>query len=249
MKKYDEINLDSVESQRTERGDDYHGETYDPRRGAAVAHLPGDMLPCEGIAMSTGAHSRDCVCAGRGTMPIRRAPADEILPTDDSLSALELALADHAAERAESVDPFWGDSVTRIMQHELPAGSRSGGGGGKRRARKPVMRRSGGERPPSRWEAGRSELTGRGVNSTEVDHAKAAIAELEAQAAALRSQAAALRAETTAKTKASCGRKPRWKDCGTRDQRMNLTLAPETLSLVIGANSDMASEFRFACAE
>jgi hypothetical protein len=159
---------------------------------------------------------------------LRRPLAAEILPVDDGLDALELALADNAAEIEERVDPLWGcvGGAAEIMQRKVAGGGGGSGRGGGRKQRKKTLKRGAfGERASRHWSDSRPEMSGKGVNLTET---------------------AAAQADEEAKVQSKAGRKPRF--AIRRPLRVNLTLAPTTIATIIAHKSDLAAEFYYALA-
>src|SRR5487761_2209375 len=118
--KYTEVNLSSNEQQKPKAE---HGEKIE-RSGAPIIALPADMKPCPAEW-----HPPDCWCRGTGQIPIRKPTLDALDPVDDSLKALEDAIAAREEAGPIGVDPILGDTPENLMRQSVEV--TSGGSGGR----------------------------------------------------------------------------------------------------------------------
>ena len=130
------------------------GEKIDERTGAIIARLPRDEIPCNGEVDSRGKHDQECKCLGTGTLTVHRPTIEPVDPIDDSLTALEDAIA--ARDSEVSHDAYLGAPIGEIMSRKVDA--KGGGGSGGRKTPKPTRLAS--EPHPSATD-GRHERTGR----------------------------------------------------------------------------------------
>ena len=156
-RRYVEVSLDSAEVTHRPSNID-HGECYDQRTGAAIVALPATMRPCPGQPDDLGHHDPECMCFGTGSVAVQRpafAPVDTV---DDSLTALEDALAGHDDEGEG--DLYLGASITELMRPSVDVSGGNGSGGRKGR-QKPKPKRNGAFETSTTVEDGRVERFGR----------------------------------------------------------------------------------------